>query len=407
MHLYVMGIIIDFLELSLFLIGLYYVAVGVFSFFKKRDIPPKDERYTSFAVIIPAHNEGEVVGQLIESINKVDYPSGLIKVFVVADNCSDNTAYVAEKCGAEVIRRTSGRSNKSAAVAAAIAIIQSGGFDAEYYTVIDADNLVRNDYFHQMNSMLACGYDAVQGNVEAKNPNKNWLTAAYSLWHYLETRFGKLGPHNLGFGCKICGTGYAVKADVFCEILNDARESSLAEDLEYTMLLAIKNIKVAFAEKAVVYDEKPSEVSASLKQRTRWAQGVVDVQGRFGFRLIKRGKFIDWLSLYGDFLGVFSYTVFGIISVFSTISVLFGYDFPLCRLWTNPICYVALNIYLGLGFMTAMIGLVVDKKFNRYIVFNIFGFILYCITWIPSAIIGMFRHNNKDWYHTEHSGSVG
>ncbi len=63
----------------------------------------------------------------------------------------------------------------------------------------------------------------------------------------------------MGFGCKICGTGYAVKADVFCEILNDARESSLAKDLEYTMLLAIKNIKVAFAEKAVVYDEKPSE----------------------------------------------------------------------------------------------------------------------------------------------------
>ena len=90
MHLYVMGIIIDFLELSLFLIGLYYVAVECFFFlFKKRDILPKDERYTSFAVIIPAHNEGEVVGQLIEQrINKVDYPSGLIKVFVVADNCS-------------------------------------------------------------------------------------------------------------------------------------------------------------------------------------------------------------------------------------------------------------------------------------------------------------------------------
>ena len=65
MHTYVLEIIVDFLELFLFFIGTYYVVCGVFSFVKRNDVLRQDFRTNRFAVIIPAHNEGAVLGPTI------------------------------------------------------------------------------------------------------------------------------------------------------------------------------------------------------------------------------------------------------------------------------------------------------------------------------------------------------
>ena len=55
-----------------------------------------------YAVIIAARNEELVIGQLIKSIKNQKYPNGLIDIFVIADNCTDNTAQVAREAGAIV-----------------------------------------------------------------------------------------------------------------------------------------------------------------------------------------------------------------------------------------------------------------------------------------------------------------
>ena len=53
-----------------------------------------------YAVVIPARNEEPVIKNLINSIKKQDYPSELVTIFVIADNCTDNTAKVARENGA-------------------------------------------------------------------------------------------------------------------------------------------------------------------------------------------------------------------------------------------------------------------------------------------------------------------
>lgn len=404
MHIYVVGIIIDCLELILFFIGLYYVLAGVFAFAKKADIPEADGKLRRFAVIVPAHNEGTVIGQLLQSISQQQYPKNRMDVFVVADGCTDNTAQIANACGAYVLTRNGEAKGKAKAVECGISHILS--LDAVYdcVAIFDADNILRRDCIFRINDMLGCGYEVVQCRVDAKNHDENWLTAAYSVWHILESRFGKLGCHNLGMGCKLSGTGFAINTDVLEKCPWDC--DSMAEDLEYTMKLGLKGIKPGFANKAVVYDEKPSSFKTSVMQRCRWAQGIVDVQGRYGWTLLRRRKFGLWLSLYGDFLGQFTYALFLVISVFSNVSIIFDYSFPLCGLWVQPVAYAALNIYLGIGAFCAFAGLVIDKKLNRYTIFNLFGFMLYMLSWIPIGIAGAFRHNKKEWYHTEHTGSL-
>ncbi len=404
MHTYVVGIIIDCPELILFFIGLYYVIVGVFAFAKKTDIPDIDARLRRFAVIVPAHNEGAVISQLLKSISYQRYPRSKIDVFVVADRCTDNTARIAVSYGAAVLEKNTQTYGKAKAVEYAINHILSLDTSYDSVMVFDADNVPEENCIFRINDMLNCGYRVVQCRVDAKNPNENWLTAAYSVWHILESRFGKLGCHNLGMGCKLSGTGFAINMDVLRECPWDC--DSMAEDLEYTMKLGLKGIKPGFAAKAVVYDEKPASFKTSVMQRCRWAQGIVDVQGRYGYTLLRHGKFGLWLSLYGDFLGQFTYAIFLLISIFSTVSIIFDYSFALCELWVQPVSYIALNVYLGLGALCGFAGLVIDKKLNRYTILNLFGLMLYMLSWIPIGIAGAFRHNKKEWYHTEHTGSL-
>ena len=58
------------------------------------------EHNHKYAILIPARNEETVIGNLINSIKKQDYPQDLITIFVVADNCTDNTAQIAREKGA-------------------------------------------------------------------------------------------------------------------------------------------------------------------------------------------------------------------------------------------------------------------------------------------------------------------
>lgn len=401
--MFIAKIIVDFSELILFFIAAYYVVIGVFSFFKKVDIPCVDYKEHKFAVIVPAHNEGRVIGQLLKSIKNQSYLSGNIDIFVVADSCTDSTISIAKKYGAFIIP-TKKCSGKAEAIKVGLDYID--GLSAIYNSIVvfDADNILDKDCIAHMNDMLNSGYSVVQCYVDTKNSNANWLTHAYSVWYRCENRLSKLACHNLGLGCKIAGTGFAFKTEVLDMCPWDLE--TMAEDLEFTIKLGLCGIKVGFARNAVIYDEKPTDFKKSVMQRLRWTQGIVDVQGMFGFKLLKLRKFNLWFSLYGDFLCQFAYITFFIINIFATNSIITETNHILSSFWVNPVSYIALNLYLGIGAISLFASLVVDKKFDRKIVFNILGLILYLLSWIPIGVIGIFRHNKKEWYHTEHTGSI-
>ena len=68
---------------------------------KETDVSHALHRY---AAVISARNEANVIGGLIASLKAQDYPSELLDIYVIADNCTDNTAQVALEAGAKVYR---------------------------------------------------------------------------------------------------------------------------------------------------------------------------------------------------------------------------------------------------------------------------------------------------------------
>jgi cellulose synthase/poly-beta-1,6-N-acetylglucosamine synthase-like glycosyltransferase len=143
-----------------------------------------------YAVVIAARNESAVIGQLIKSIKKQNYPAELMHIYVVADNCTDNTAEVARNAGARVFERFNRqRVGKGYALDYAFKNIISSNEKYDGYFVFDADNLLDENYICEMNKVFDNGYKIVTSYRNSKNYDTNWLSAGYSLWFLREAKY--------------------------------------------------------------------------------------------------------------------------------------------------------------------------------------------------------------------------
>ena len=84
---------------------LYQIMVSLCSLVKIKEKPLKVNKNHKFMAIIPAHNEEAVVGNLIESLKNQNYDKDLYDIYVIADNCTDNTAKISKEAGAIVYER--------------------------------------------------------------------------------------------------------------------------------------------------------------------------------------------------------------------------------------------------------------------------------------------------------------
>ena len=100
------------------------------------------------------------------------------------------------------------------------------------------------------------GARVVQGYIDSKNPNDSWISYSYSIAFWTVNKLFQQSRYNLGLGCQLCGTGFSVDVSVLREIGWGA--TCLTEDMEFTMKLGLNDIKVSWANDAVVYDEKAS-----------------------------------------------------------------------------------------------------------------------------------------------------
>ncbi len=145
-----------------------------------------------YAVLIAARNESAVIGQLIDSILAQDYPRELVDIYVVADNCTDDTAAVAAARGARVYQRQNKlQVGKGYALNFLLGKIGEDYGKESYdgFFVFDADNLLEPDYISEMNKVFSNGAPVVTGYRNAKNFGDNWITASYGVYFLRESEF--------------------------------------------------------------------------------------------------------------------------------------------------------------------------------------------------------------------------
>ena len=251
---------------------IYQVIVSLCSLVKLKDKPLKVKKDHRFMAIIPAHNEEAVVGNLIESLKNQTYNKELYDIYVIADNCTDNTAKIARDAGAIVYERFD-ETKKTKGYALNWFLQQKIKEDAPYdaFFVFDADNIVDKNFIKNMNKKLCQGEDVVQGYRDIKNPSDNWITAGYAIFYWQMHRFYHLARYNIGLSPLLNGTGFMVKFDVIKPQGWDTE--TLTEDIEFSLKRIIKGKKLGWATDAIVYDEQPTGFRQSWSQRSRWTVG--------------------------------------------------------------------------------------------------------------------------------------
>ena len=255
---------------------LYQLVISVCSFVKVKDKPLIENKDHKFMAILPAHNEEKVIGNLIDSLIKQDYPKELLDIYVIADNCTDNTAKVAREAGAIVLERNEKDPEKQTKGAALQwflnkKIKENADYDA--FFVFDSDNIVDKGFTKAMNKKLCQGEEVVQGYRDIKNPTDSWVSAGYAIFYWTMNRFYHLARYNIGLSPLINGTGFMVKFDIVKP--NGWNTKTLTEDIEFSLKRIITGKKLGWATDAIVYDEQPVGFKQSWSQRSRWTVGHI------------------------------------------------------------------------------------------------------------------------------------
>ena len=229
-----------------------------------------------------------MIEALIQSINQQEYPSELLDIYVIADNCDDHTAEVARDCGARVFeRRSKTHVGKGYALESLLKHIWQSGATYEGYFVFDADNLLSPNYIREMNHHFDRGERVITGYRNSKNYSDNWISAGYSLWFLRESRFLNQPRSMLNTSCAVSGTGFLVHHDILARN-GGWKHFLLTEDIEFTADLILQGERITCCPTAVLFDEQPTMFTQSWRQRLRWAKGYLQVFRHYGIRLFER-----------------------------------------------------------------------------------------------------------------------
>ena len=366
------------------------------------------EKNTRYAVLIAARNEEAVLPHLLDSIAAQDYP-GSVRTFVVADNCTDRTAPLAEKHGATVFQRFNrAQVGKGYALNYLLSRIdETEGLDSfDAFLIFDADNLLPPDYIRRMNRVVSMDYDAFCGCRNAKNFGQNWLTAGYGLWYLHDSTHSNRSRMLLGTPCAVNGTGFGFTRELLRR-MGGWHFFTLTEDIEFTTWCATQGIRVGYCHQAMVYDEQPTTLAVSIRQRTRWIQGGLQVSVKYAGALL-RGLFRGGCTAYASFetatLSLWGYGM-GALSLTAALASAF-----LAGRWLGLAQAVGASI-LGAYLTFFLIGaLTLFAEYRRIPagvkgkLLALFGFPVFMLSYAPIALIALFT--KFQWAPIEHKAAL-
>ena len=386
----------------------YQLIISLCSLIKVKDKPLVEDKEHRFMMIIPAHNEEKVVRELVESLKNLDYKKELYDIYVIADNCTDNTAQIAKEAGAIVYERFDEK-HKTKGFALQWFLQQKIDEDAPYdaFCIFDADNIVDKNFLKAMNKKLNQGEDVVQGYRDIKNPSDSWVTAGYAIFYWTMNRFYHLARYNLGLSPLINGTGFMVKFDVVKP--EGWKTKTLTEDIEFSLKRIIAGKKLGWATDAIVYDEQPVGFKQSWSQRSRWTVGHMQCLKEYTKPLavaVKDNKTVMNFDGLLYMLGTVPMFVLTIILLILNVILFLTNGMSVGDLLWNAVRYIVPTFLLPI--FTGLMIMIIDKKPIRPMIKGLLLYPLFLGSWLLINFKCLFKRETS-WEKIEHnvSKSIG
>ena len=386
---------------------LVYLFLGLIR--RKHWKQPEAAQLHRYAAVISARNEAGVIGELIHTLKQQNYPTDLLDVYVVADNCTDDTAQVSRRAGAIVYERfNQHKKGKGYALDYLFRTLAHEGRDQyDGYLIFDADNLVDPNFVSEMNKVFDSGnYGAITCYRNSQNFGANWISAGYAIWFLREARFLNFPRMLLGSNCHVSGTGFLISADVI-------RENGgwpyhlLTEDIEFSVSCALKGRRIGYCDKAVIYDEQPSSFAQSIRQRSRWQRGYLQVVAKHGGNMVKTMLCDGSFACFDMLMCTIPAVVLSVISLLLN-GVMFVVGVTIARkqldIFFASVIMSAVNSYLVMLLM-GLLPLVTEWRRIRCSrgkkIGYLFTFPLFVATFSLAMVVAVF--GNTEWKPIKHS----
>jgi hypothetical protein len=223
-------------------------------------------------VIIPAHNEERVLQATLDSVDAFRRGEWLPDVLVVADNCTDATAAIADANGARVIERYDpDRRGKGEALAFALSRTDvTEGVD--FFFVLDADTLPEPGVLESaLRRADEASADIVQMPLISRGRNRDSRSALNVWTTVLMNRVRPRGLTALGLPPRLQGAGILIRGSLVRSV--GWPTGGLSEDLSATFRYLDAGAIITYSDEAVVWARAAETADAAWSQRMRWEVG--------------------------------------------------------------------------------------------------------------------------------------
>jgi cellulose synthase/poly-beta-1,6-N-acetylglucosamine synthase-like glycosyltransferase len=418
MNLSLIDILFLYSLISIWLLLVLNIVLTYFGYLYQNELNSTDidlERdirdYPFVSILIPAHNEGKVIGHTVKAMLELDYPNDRYEIIVINDNSNDNTESEIEKVldhyrDREIIvinnKQTTGPKGKSNALN--VGLKRAVG---EFVVVYDADNTPNNQALKYLVYGITRNgkYGAVIGKFRTRNKERNTLTRFINIETLSFQWMAQAGRWKLFRLCTIPGTNFIIRKSIL-EKLGGWDVRAIAEDTEISFRIYALGYKISFMPFAVTYEQEPETLKVWFKQRTRWVSGNIYVMIKFIRYSLKERQFnilfdlFYFFSVYILFLSsiIVSDTIF-ILGLFTDVSVSLNGNYLVVWLLTYIIFVLQITIALSMEK-----GEVNNKNIRLILIM----YFTYCQLWLIVSIKGMYtniksRFSGKEtkWYKTE------
>ncbi|CAN5510084.1 hypothetical protein BH10BAC5_BH10BAC5_16300 [soil metagenome] len=387
--------ILQYLFISLQIITAIFLLFPVLNVFLSAFIKVKKPKLSShkesdLGIIITAYKDVTIALPLIESILDQTYKNYII--YLVADQCSVSGL----KFSDERVKVLDPKFPLGSKVRSIKYACENFIREHEFLTVFDPDNLAHPDFFHITNEYLNRGYQAVQGRRTAKNVDSVYACLD-AMGEYYYNYVVRYVPFGLGSSSSIAGSGMTISAKLYTDFFKNEEVKTnfdkviIAEDKILQANIISKGHRIAFANEALVFDEKVSSGLQVERQRTRWINSYFKY-AKVNAGLMANGiKELNWNKFYfgmNNFLPpLFLIMLFSCMFLFINLFT----DIRISSLWLAGLSAFVLNFIFVLYI----------SRVEKEIWHSFWGIPMFMFNQVSALF--KIKRSDKDFLVTEHS----
>jgi len=339
--------------------------------------PPRrvPEQYPGISILIAAYNEGASIAGTLQSIARSGYP-GEFEVIAIDDGSTDSTPEILAQQHYPWLRvlRQARNQGKSAA-------LNRGMAESRYELIVtlDADSYLYKDALQRLvERYLSDPPDtrAVAGTMLVGNSRRNWVTRAQE-WDYFHGIAAIKRVQSLYQGTLVAQGAFSIYDRATLRRLGGWDEC-VGEDIVLTWAFLLAGWRVGHAEDACCFTNAPETLKQFVRQRQRWARGLMEAFRRYPQILLARrlSTMFIWWNLLFPWLDA-AYTLFflpGVVLAFMGVFWIAG-----------PMTLVLLPMALVMNYLMFNIGAGMFRGQGLRVRRNVSGFLVYAFAY--SAIL--------------------